>query len=87
MSCERAVGIVRGACERCANALGWMYGCDWGYPEGSDPWQRAAGGCRMCEGVLIRPPSWWLVRWPEGVRRVQVVALLLLRLVRWVARY
>lgn len=55
---KEAILITARACERCANALHYIYGVteDGGYPEGSNAWGKAGTSCRYCEvGSAAQP--------------------------------
>lgn len=44
-----AIIISATSCERCMNALAEKYGLDWGYPEGSEEWQKCGTSCKFCK--------------------------------------
>jgi hypothetical protein len=49
LSFDQAVLMAATACERCLNALLWMYGCNDGYPEKSQKWKNSNTKCKLCE--------------------------------------
>ncbi len=44
-----AIFIAANSCERCLNALGYLYGMKWGYAEGSVEWLESGTRCQFCE--------------------------------------
>lgn len=46
-----ALIIVSEACARCLNVLAHTHGLPFGYPEGSEEWQRSNTECAMCADV------------------------------------
>ena len=51
MPLHRAVVIASGACERCMNALAYLYDLPWGYREGGPEWRRCGTECEMCRDM------------------------------------
>jgi len=49
-----AMLIAARACEGCMNVLLWRYGCNDGYPEGSDEHKRVGTSCLFCRPVPTR---------------------------------
>jgi hypothetical protein len=49
-----AMLIAARSCEGCMNVLLWRYGCNDGYPEGSDEHKRAGTSCLFCRPVPTR---------------------------------
>lgn len=47
-SLSESILIAAQSCERCMNALAYKYGLDWGYPEGSEEWEKCGTSCDFC---------------------------------------
>lgn len=50
---SESILIAAQSCERCMNALAHKYGLDWGYPEGSEEWQKCGTSCQFCDTTQI----------------------------------
>lgn len=38
-------------CERCMNALAYVYGLDWGYKPFSEEWHKSGTSCKVCKDI------------------------------------
>jgi len=47
---QNAIIVAASACERCMNVLAHECGLDWGYPEGSEDYNKCGTSCALCEG-------------------------------------
>jgi hypothetical protein len=50
---SEAIVVAATCCERCMNVLADECGLDWGYPEGSEDYEKCGTSCAFCEGKPV----------------------------------